>query len=226
MAATGSGYGSKRHDLVAVTPLIGWYGFCAWQQVPALIEQFSAPPAGAPDAIYVTSLLSKLASLAFVFVLLALLITRHPPRGRSAGMLPRIAALAGTYLGVAILLLPPLQLSATLYLVSAALILSGTLFGLYAVLRLGRSLSIMPEARRLVTAGPYSVIRHPLYLGEAIALVGLTLQYLSPWALILLALQFAFQLERMKYEERVLSGIFPEYQGYQARTARLLPGLY
>jgi protein-S-isoprenylcysteine O-methyltransferase Ste14 len=53
-----------------------------------------------------------------------------------------------------------------------------------------------------------------------------TLQYLSPWALMVLALQFIFQLERMKNEERVLSRVFPQYRDYAARTARLLPGLY
>jgi protein-S-isoprenylcysteine O-methyltransferase Ste14 len=70
------------------------------------------------------------------------------------------------------------------------------------------------------------VIRHPLYLGEAVALAGVTLQFLSPWALALLALQCIFQLERMKNEELVLSRAFPDYQDYAARTARLLPGLY
>ncbi len=84
----------------------------------------------------------------------------------------------------------------------------------------------MPEARRLVTNGPYSVIRHPVYLGEAAALAGVTSQYLSPWALFLLALQFVFQLERMKNKERVPPCAFPEYRDYAARTARLLPGLY
>jgi protein-S-isoprenylcysteine O-methyltransferase Ste14 len=85
---------------------------------------------------------------------------------------------------------------------------------------------MLPEARRLVTNGPYSVIRHPLYLGEAVAFVGVTLQYLSPWALALLALQCIFQLERMKNEELVLLQAFPDYHDYAARTARLVPGLY
>jgi len=118
------------------------------------------------------------------------------------------------------------ELSARLDVASTLQILCGVVFALYAVLELGRSFSVMPEARRLVTNGPYSVIRHPVYLGEAVALAGVTSQYLSPWALLLLALQFIFQLERMKNEERVLSCAYPEYRDYAARTARLLPGLY
>ena len=84
----------------------------------------------------------------------------------------------------------------------------------------------MAEARRLVTNGPYGSIRHPLYLGEAISMLGLTLQYLSPLALLIMALQFFFQFERMRNEEQVLTALFPEYEAYRGRTARLIPGLY
>ena len=48
----------------------------------------------------------------------------------------------------------------------------------------------------------------------------------SAWVLSLLGLVSAFQLQRMKYEERVLFQIFPEYGDYMARTARLVPGVY
>jgi protein-S-isoprenylcysteine O-methyltransferase Ste14 len=46
------------------------------------------------------------------------------------------------------------------------------------------------------------------------------------WALLLLALVCAFQLQRMKYEERVLFQVFPKYGDYMAQTARLMPGVY
>jgi len=78
----------------------------------------------------------------------------------------------------------------------------------------------------ILREGPYAIVRHPLYLGEIVALAGVALQYLSAWALLLLALVCAFQLQRMKYEERVLSEVFPEYGDYVTRTARLLPGVY
>jgi protein-S-isoprenylcysteine O-methyltransferase Ste14 len=84
----------------------------------------------------------------------------------------------------------------------------------------------MPEARQLVTRGPYSLVRHPLYLGEMVATAGLAIQYLMPWAFVVLAAHCLFQFERMKNEERVLIEAFPEYKDYMARTARLLPGLY
>ena len=74
--------------------------------------------------------------------------------------------------------------------------------------------------------GPYALVRHPLYLGEIIAIVGVALQYLSAWALLLLALVCAIQFRRIKNEERVLLQAFPEYADYMAHTARLVPGVY
>jgi len=126
---------------------------------------------------------------------------------------------AGTFLGV--VQLPPQELSSALYLVSLLLIIGGTGLAIYAALVLGRSISILPEARRLVTRGPYALLRHPLYLGEIVAIAGVALQYRSAWALLLLALVCAFQLQRMKYEERVLFQVFPKYGDYMARTARV-----
>jgi protein-S-isoprenylcysteine O-methyltransferase Ste14 len=132
----------------------------------------------------------------------------------------------GSFLSAGFLLLPLQELSYALYLASLLLVIAGTGFAIYALLVLGRSISILPEARRLVTRGPYALVRHPLYLGEIAALAGVALQYLSAWALLLLGLVWAFQLQRIKYEELVLSQMFPEYGDYMARTARLVPGVY
>jgi protein-S-isoprenylcysteine O-methyltransferase Ste14 len=72
----------------------------------------------------------------------------------------------------------------------------------------------------------YALVRHPLYLGEMVAVAGVALQYSSAGALLLLGLVWAFLLWRMTYEERVLFQSFPEYGDYMARTARLVPGVY
>jgi protein-S-isoprenylcysteine O-methyltransferase Ste14 len=84
----------------------------------------------------------------------------------------------------------------------------------------------MAEGRQLITNGPYARIRHPLYLGEALSFLGLTLQYLSPLAVSIFVVQIGFQLVRMRNEEAVLASLFPEYESYKRRTARLVPGLY
>ena len=99
-------------------------------------------------------------------------------------------------------------------------------FASYAIAFLGRSFSLMPEARELVTGGPYSRLRHPLYVGEELAVIGAAVQFISPLALVLLALQICCQLYRMHCEESVLEKTFPAYGAYRARTARLIPGIY
>src|SRR5271166_5624308 len=187
---------TKLYDLLAAMPLIIWYGLCVTARFPALAQEIAAVDLTTVDLMSISGLVSKLASLVFISALIALLTFRDTPQAKAPGLMPRVAALAGTYLG------------------------GGTVLALYSVLKLGRSLSMMSEARRLVTRGPYAVIRHPLYLGEGIALAGLTLQFLSPWAVLILALQCACQIERMNNEERVLSRVFPEYRAYMAHTAR------
>lgn len=217
---------TKLYDLLAATPLIAWYGFALTIQIPRLAHQIASLDLATADARVLAGIASNLATQVFFMVLALLMVLRRQPLGKASGFYPRFAAVAGTFLSLAIVVLPARELSVQLHVASTLLIVGGIVFALYAVLELGRSLSMLPEARRLVTNGPYSVIRHPLYLGEAVALVGVTLQYLSPWALALLALQCIFQLERMKNEELVLSRAFPDYRDYAARTARLVPGLY
>ncbi len=55
-----------------------------------------------------------------------------------------------------------------------------------------------------------------------LAVIGIVLQFLSPWVVLLLAVQIAFQLN----EERVPSETFPEYADYKKKTPMLLPGIY
>jgi protein-S-isoprenylcysteine O-methyltransferase Ste14 len=192
----------------------------------ALIRLIIQTDASVLPALLVLSAISKICSLAFLAILVVLFTVRCPPKLHSKGFYPRFVALAGTWVGVGIVQLPPQQLSALGSFASILLISAGTAFATYSVLALARSISIMPEARTLVTRGPYSLIRHPLYLGEMVATTGVAVQYLMPWALVILAAHCFFQFERMKNEERVLMEAFPEYEDYMARTARLLPSLY
>jgi len=223
---------TKLYDLLAAIPLIAWYGYCAVQQFSSLTQQIelawlmAETDIAAMDAVFVTRLFSNFAIMGFITVLIVLLVVRRKPTARGRGIYGRFVAVSGAFLGLSIVQLPPRELSPAIYLTSALLILGGTTFAIYAVLGLQRSFSVLPEARGLVTRGPYAMIRHPLYLGEFVALLGITLQYFSLWALLLLVLQCTFQVERMRNEERVLSGVFPEYRDYMARTARLVPHIY
>jgi protein-S-isoprenylcysteine O-methyltransferase Ste14 len=218
--------GTRLYDMLAATPLVLWSLVYAEQQVPALLRMIASTDPATWDTLFFARLMAKVASILFLGLLLVLLPIRRVPQRKTHGLHPRIAALAGTYLGVAMMFLPERGDGSGMLVASAALVFTGTLFSAWSLSRLGRSISLLPEARLLVTDGPYALIRHPLYLGEAVTLIGLSLQYLSLPAMLIIALQITFQLQRMKHEEGVLSAAFPDYGPYMARTARLIPGLY
>jgi protein-S-isoprenylcysteine O-methyltransferase Ste14 len=223
---------SKLYDLIAALPVIAWFGFCVVQGLPPLLRQAAlARLFVQTDVSYlppslVLDVAAKATVLAFQALLVVLFVIRTAPRAGALDFLPRFAAIAGTFLGIGIVLLPPRELSAPFQIVSLLLMIGGFAFMIWAAICLGRSISLLPQARRLVTSGPYFLVRHPLYAGEAVAVAGMAMQYVLPWSLLIVALQYAFQLLRLRYEERVLEQAFADYAAYAKRTARLIPGIY
>ena len=222
----------KLYDLLAAAPLIAWYLFSLTQMLPSMAQQVSlvklfiqTDPSVLPPTL-VLGIVSKMCTVVFFALLVVMFAVRRVPLHYPIAFYPRFVAGAGTFLGIGIALLAPEELSSGLYLISLLLIIGGTVFAVWATLTLARSISIMPEARRLVASGPYAFVRHPLYLGEFVVFFGIALQHVMPWALLLLGVQCMFQFERMKNEERVLARAFPNYEDYIACTARLLPGVY
>ena len=83
------------------------------------------------------------------------------------------------------------------------------------------------KTREVVSDGPYSVVRHPLYLGTALLLLSVTAFLKSETCLIgvLLAMS-AYRLLTVPAEEEELRQLLgAEYEAYAARTPRLLPRL-
>jgi protein-S-isoprenylcysteine O-methyltransferase Ste14 len=159
-------------------------------------------------------------------MVIALIFLRRMPSAKSQGLWPRAVALLGANLLIALLALPKVPLPPLCAGLSTALAGGGTLAEFLILLRLGRSFSLLPEARRLVTDGPYRRIRHPLYLAGLVGSLGVMLQYTQPWALLVVLAAFTLQILRMNYEEQVLSRAFPEYETYATRSWRLIPGVY
>jgi protein-S-isoprenylcysteine O-methyltransferase Ste14 len=156
-----------------------------------------------------------------------LYVLRLRPVSKFAGAIPCAAAILGGFLMSALLLLSPREdLPLWARITASLLVVVGNAFAIMIILRLGRSFSILPEGRRLVTSGPYAVVRHPLYLAEAVATLGAVINFLSPWALLLVVVQLGLQMVRIHYEEKVLKESFPEYEDYAQRTWRLIPGIY
>jgi protein-S-isoprenylcysteine O-methyltransferase Ste14 len=91
---------------------------------------------------------------------------------------------------------------------------------------LGRSFAIFPALRTLRTAGPYRLVRHPLYLLE-VALVAISASAHAWWAGVALGvLAVATLVPRIADEERVLAAD-PAHTVYRERVRwRLIPGIY
>jgi protein-S-isoprenylcysteine O-methyltransferase Ste14 len=159
-------------------------------------------------------------------ILIFIFVVRRLPIAKLEGVWPRILAVVSADLNIGVLALPKVQMTLTTAIASSLLSALGTVATVLVLIWLGRSFSILPQARKLVTSGPYKWIRHPLYLSEQIAVVGIMLQFMQPWALLMVASSLALQLWRMRYEERILKRTFPAYSNYAAHTARLIPGVY
>lgn len=175
---------------------------------------------------FIGEVVSRSSTICFLGLLTVLFLVRLEPIEKAKRIMPRVMAIAGTFFVALVTLFPRANLSVTQTAIATGITLLGTCLSIFALAHLGRSFSLMAEARRLVTTGPYRIVRHPLYLFEEVASVGVLLQFLSPFTALIFLAHVLIQLQRMKYEEAVLEKAFPEYQAYKARTARVIPGLY
>ena len=217
---------TKTFDLLAATPLILWYLLGLRNQVPSALRRLQELFNGTINLLAFLQFIALMGSFVLSFVLVYLMITRRTPELKSYGALPRAVAIAGTFTGNGFLYLKVVELPLPLQVLADFLIIAGTIGSLVAVSRLGASFSVMPEARKLVTRGPYTVIRHPLYLAEMIGVLGLVLQFQQPWATLVGAAVFGLQYWRTVFEERVLMQAYPDYTNYRARTWRFLPYVF
>jgi protein-S-isoprenylcysteine O-methyltransferase Ste14 len=75
----------------------------------------------------------------------------------------------------------------------------------------------------LVTTGPYSAVRHPIYSGIILAMVGTTVAVSLYW-LVAVALLGVYFLYSAAMEERYMTGAFPDtYPRYKRSTKMLIP---
>jgi protein-S-isoprenylcysteine O-methyltransferase Ste14 len=168
------------------------------------------------------SLLSSFCLASFYMLLALLIMTRSPAKAQADGLLPRIAAFVGTYLPWTITFFGKTD-QALPNLLSTACVLIGTIMMLVTIRHLGRSFSLVPQARSVVQTGPYRWIKHPLYFSEQIAILGVVLQYLTPVTVIVFVVHIGVQVCRILYEEDLLRRNCPEYSSYEASRWRLIP---
>jgi protein-S-isoprenylcysteine O-methyltransferase len=115
------------------------------------------------------------------------------------------------------------QAAALLVLIGGGILLE------WAVYLLGKHFSrtvMITSDQRLITAGPYRLLRHPAYTGMIIMDAAIVLG-LGTWvgALVMLIVMLLPTLYRIRVEERVLESAFGEqYLDWARRTWRLFPG--
>jgi protein-S-isoprenylcysteine O-methyltransferase Ste14 len=198
-------------------------GAASFRAVESLIADIAAGRAGL-DAW--PGLLSEGCLVLFYTIICGIMLLRPEPVSRAEGLGPALLALAGTYGAWLIPLLPRGPELPALAAASAVILIFSEVLIVYTLLSLGRSFSLIPQARKLVTSGPYAIVRHPLYLVEEAAIAGILLQFAWFAALPFLVLHLAIQIRRMRVEEEVLRKAFPEYAAYARRTPRLIPGVW
>lgn len=85
----------------------------------------------------------------------------------------------------------------------------------------------MPMSRKenpeLVTSGPYAYVRHPIYAGILLAMLGSAIAASVVWV-IPLTLFGAYFVYSARREEELMTRQFPaEYSAYMKRSSMLLP---
>jgi protein-S-isoprenylcysteine O-methyltransferase Ste14 len=109
------------------------------------------------------------------------------------------------------------------------LLATGLGFTVWARRHLGRNWSasvVVKEGHALVRTGPYRYVRHPIYSGILLALLGMVVT-IGEWrgllALLLAGVAFAV---KSRAEERRMLETFPEYPEYARGTAAIVPLVY
>ena len=164
--------------------------------------------------------------VAFYGLVVFLYLRRGRPSETTQSTAAKIAAGVGSWLPLALPYAGGRAGSATTLLLAMVLLTVGMAWAVVALRTLGRSFSIVPQARAVVQRGPYAVVRHPLYLGELTAALGVVLRAPSGPACGLWIALVALQGYRTHHEELVLTSALPDYDRYRQLTRwRLIPGI-
>ena len=165
-------------------------------------------------------------TMAFYLLLIFAYLRRSPTRRTDRQWSSWALAFAGTAAPFAIplvsggLVTDPVRES-----LSAGVLALGLVAMLWALGALGTNISIVPQAREVVTHGPYALVRHPLYAAELLNVVGICIGHEGSWPWVVLVALAAFQVMRARREEAWLTSELPGYAEYKSRTPMLVPAL-
>jgi protein-S-isoprenylcysteine O-methyltransferase Ste14 len=105
-------------------------------------------------------------------------------------------------------------------------VLMGLVVILWSRRTLGQSWSseiVIQEHHDLIEIGPYARVRHPMYSGILLMLLGVAIYFGHyMWIVIFVCSLFGLYF-KSRMEEKLLSGNFPGYAEYEKRTKALIP---
>lgn len=114
-----------------------------------------------------------------------------------------------------------------LYGLGLLTVIAGLAFAVWARVHLGRNWSgtvTVKEDHELIRSGPYGIVRHPIYTGLLLAILGTAIvvgEWRGLFALCFLAIALSLKLRR---EERFMEESFPDtYPSYRAQVPALIP---
>jgi protein-S-isoprenylcysteine O-methyltransferase Ste14 len=141
--------------------------------------------------------------------------------------LPGLLILIAVFLLVHVLKISGLSVhNLAIQALGTALLLSGLGLAVWARVYLGRNWG-MPMTQKnepeLVTSGPYRFVRHPIYSGLLLAMLGTSLAT-TLFLLVVLCVMGVYFIYSAKVEEGLLSATFPAaYPSYRMETKMLIP---
>jgi protein-S-isoprenylcysteine O-methyltransferase Ste14 len=162
---------------------------------------------------------------AFCFLL------RRNPKASLSGLGPRIAAYGATFLMPVVVITMTARYAGWFQLSHSPILqwigllawFAGVPLMLFGLWNLRRAFSIEPQARELVTGGPYRFARHPIYAGYLLQYLGILLAHLNLVLGIAFTAWLVLVIFRIRNEERVLSAAFPQYRSYRRQVGMFGP---
>ncbi len=118
--------------------------------------------------------------------------------------------------------------SDTLRYVGLSLFTIGAIFGIWTSIHICKQWGIQKKSHqqgyKLITDGPFRIVRHPREFGNILMFISIPLVFLSSLGLFLALLSSAGLLERISREEKMLRHLFKdEWAKYAGRTKCLIP---
>lgn len=107
---------------------------------------------------------------------------------------------------------------------------AGILLGGWAILTMGignfNITSVVKRNSRLVTTGPYALIRHPMYTALLLTTLPLIVNSFTLFRLSIWLLLFVDLLFKLNYEEGLLKRALPGYSKYIETSNHLIPFVF